>query len=215
MGSAEVALKCLSHDVAPQYFVHPTAIVETESIGEGTRIWAFAHIMEGARIGKHCNICDHTFIECEVEIGDNVHVKNGVCLWNGVKVEDDVFIGPNVVFTNDRYPRSRAIAPEFELEPVLVRKGASIGANSTVLCGVTIGRYSMVGAGSIVVTDVPDYSLVYGNRGNVKGYICKCTKKLQFERAQAECECGRAYLLYHRYRASSVVVLHRELGEAI
>ena len=152
----------------PDFFQHPNALVETEHVGQGTRIWAFAHVLAGARIGRNCNICDHTFIEGEVVVGDDVTVKCGVQLWNGVVLEDRVFVGPNVTFTNDPFPRSKRYlaAPV----PTLVKAGASIGANATILPGLTIGRDAMVGAGAVVTHDVPDYSIVYGNPARILGY---------------------------------------------
>lgn len=172
-------------------FIHEEAIVETDRIGRGTRVWAFAHILDGGRIGKNCNICDHTFIEGGVVIGDNVTIKCGVYLWDGLSIEDNVFVGPNATFTNDLRPRSKAY-PENYVKTVIGR-GASIGANATLVCGVTVGQWAMVGAGSVVTKDVPDYALVYGNPAGVRGYICECTGNLAFEHSVARCECGKAY----------------------
>ena len=148
--------------------IHPNAIVESKNIGPGTRIWAFAHILPGAVIGKDANICDHVFIENDVRIGDRVTIKCGVQLWDGVRIEDDVFIGPNATFTNDMFPRSKRY-PERFLE-TYVRKGASIGANATILPGLTIGRNAMVGAGAVVTMDVPPNAIVVGNPARIKGY---------------------------------------------
>ncbi len=145
-------------------FIHDRALVETESIGSGTRIWAFAHVMSGAVIGRDCNICDHTFVEGNVVIGDRVTIKSGVYLWDGVRVEDDVFIGPQATFTNDRFPRSRQ---PFELLITTLRRGASIGAGAVVLPGVTIGERTMIGAGAVVIADVPDDVVVVGNPARV------------------------------------------------
>jgi len=141
-------------------YIHPQALVETDTIGEQTRIWAFVHILPGASIGKECNICDHVFIENDVIIGDRVTVKCGVQLWDGLRIADDVFIGPNATFTNDRFPRSRK---PFCLLKTWIEKGATIGANATILPGVTIGAYAMVAAGSVVTRDVPPNALVAGN----------------------------------------------------
>jgi acetyltransferase-like isoleucine patch superfamily enzyme/dTDP-4-dehydrorhamnose 3,5-epimerase-like enzyme len=148
--------------------IHPNAIVESETIGAGTRIWAFVHILPGAVIGKDANICDHVFIENDVRVGDRVTVKCGVQIWDGVRIEDDVFIGPNATFTNDLYPRSKQY-PEKFLQTT-IRKGASIGANATILPGLTIGRNAMVGAGAVVTMDVPPNAIVVGNPARIKGY---------------------------------------------
>ena len=149
-------------------FRHPQAICETKHVGARTRIWAFAHVLPGARIGADCNICDHTFIENDVTVGDRVTVKCGVQLWDGVRIEDDVFIGPNATFSNDRFPRSRR-PPKAFLQTV-VKEGASIGANATILPGITIGRGAMVGAGAVVVASVPPYAVVAGNPARIVSY---------------------------------------------
>lgn len=149
-------------------FVHPNALLETSRVGRGTRIWAFAHVLKDAVIGKDCNICDHVFIENDVVIGDEVTVKCGVQLWDGVHVEDKVFIGPNVTFTNDPFPRSRARPAEFSR--ILIKTGASIGANATILPGLTIGRGAMVGAGSVVTRSVPPNAVVVGNPARIVRY---------------------------------------------
>src|ERR1051326_848854 len=133
------------------FFQHPAAIVESKVIGEGTRVWAFAHILPGAKVGANCNICDHTFLENDVVVGDRVTIKSGVQLWDGITLEDDVFVGPNATFTNDKFPRSRVYHQTFPR--TLVRKGASIGANATILPGITIGERAMVGAGAVVTRD--------------------------------------------------------------
>ena len=143
------------------FFIHPTSICETNDIGQGTKIWAFTHVLKGAIIGSDCNICDFVFIENNVVIGNEVTIKSGVYLWNGVSIEDNVFIGPNVTFTNDKYPVSKN--KKFKILNTIVKKGASVGANSTILPGLTIGEFSVVGAGSVVTKDVAPYSVVYGN----------------------------------------------------
>jgi acetyltransferase-like isoleucine patch superfamily enzyme/dTDP-4-dehydrorhamnose 3,5-epimerase-like enzyme len=150
------------------FFKHPNALVETENIGQNTRIWAFAHILPGAVIGAECNLCDHIFLENDVVIGDRVTIKSGVQLWNGVTLEDDVFVGPNATFTNDPFPRSKQ-HPE-QVTRTLVRRGASIGANATILPGVTIGVNAMVGAGAVVTADVPPNAIVMGNPARIEGY---------------------------------------------
>jgi acetyltransferase-like isoleucine patch superfamily enzyme len=145
-------------------FVHDRALVESDSIGSGTRIWAFAHVMAGAVIGADCNVCDHTYIEGGVVIGDRVTLKSGVFLWDGVYVEDDVFIGPQATFTNDAMPRSRQ---PFTLGRTTIRAGASIGAGAVILPGLTIGERAMVGAGAVVTKDVPPDVVVVGNPARV------------------------------------------------
>ncbi len=154
---------------AARFFMHPEGRVESSDIGPGTRVWAFAHILEGARIGADCNICDHTFIEGGAVVGDRVTIKCGVQLWNGVTLEDDVFVGPNATFTNDPLPRSRRAPAEYAR--TLVKRGASIGANATLLPGITVGAGAMVGAGAVVTRDVPPRAIVVGNPAAVSGFV--------------------------------------------
>lgn len=151
------------------FFVHSHAICETPHVGNRTRIWAFSHILKEAKIGEDCNICDGVFIENDVIIGDRVTVKSGVQLWDGLRVDDDVFIGPNATFTNDIFPRSRKWQKDHPI--TRIHSGASIGANATILPGVTIGNGAMIGAGTVVTKDVPANSIVYGNPGRIRGYI--------------------------------------------
>ena len=178
-------------------FLHPKALVDDNvTIGAGTRVWAFAHLLSGAVVGSECNICDHTFIEGAVRIGDRVTIKSGVYLWDGLVVEDDVFIGPAAVFTNDLRPRSRQYPPEYA--KTLLRQGCSIGANATILADNTVGRYAMVAAGSVVTSDVPDYALVVGNPARFRNWICRCGRKLEFNNHQANqchCTCGCSFRL--------------------
>ena len=145
-------------------FIHERALVETDSVGAGTRIWAFAHVLAGAVIGADCNVCDHTFIEGDVVVGDRVTLKSGVYLWDGLRIEDDVFIGPQATFTNDARPRSRQ---PFQLLHTTVRRGASIGAGAVILPGLTIGERAMVGAGAVVTHDVDAGAVVVGNPARV------------------------------------------------
>jgi UDP-2-acetamido-3-amino-2,3-dideoxy-glucuronate N-acetyltransferase len=152
-----------------EVFIHPQALCESSNIGKGTRIWAFAHVLPGAVVGENCNICDGVFVENHVKIGNNVTIKCGVQIWEGVTVQDDVFIGPNATFTNDRFPRSR-VWQELVLE-TLVEEGASLGANCTILPGLRIGRYAMVGAGAVVTRDVPPFAIVVGNPARITGYV--------------------------------------------
>ena len=149
-------------------FVHENALLESDQVGDGTRVWAFAHVLPGARIGTDCNICDHTFIENDVVIGDRVTIKPGVQLWDGIRIEDDVFVGPNATFTNDPAPRSKQHLDEYPV--TVVRRGASIGANATILPGLTIGQYAMVGAGAVVTRSVPPYAVVVGNPARIIRY---------------------------------------------
>jgi UDP-2-acetamido-3-amino-2,3-dideoxy-glucuronate N-acetyltransferase len=151
------------------HFQHSEALVETKSIGAGTRIWAFAHVLPGARIGSDCNICDHVFIENDVVVGDRVTIKCGVQLWDGIEIEDDVFIGPNASFSNDPFPRSKAHQAVIPRSRVCA--GASIGTNATILPGLTIGRSAMVGAGAVVTSDVPANAIVIGNPARIVGYV--------------------------------------------
>lgn len=150
-------------------FFHPQSLCESSQIGDGTRVWAFAHILPGARIGRDCNLCDHVFVENDVVVGDRVTIKCGVQLWDGVRVGNDVFIGPNATFTNDKFPRSRQYQDRV-LETV-VENGASIGANATVLPGITIGAGAMVGAGAVVTRSVPPRAMVMGNPARITGYV--------------------------------------------
>lgn len=178
------------------YYKHPTAIVESDMIGEGSKIWHFVHIREKSVVGNNCNIGKSVYVDIGVEVGDNVKVQNFVSIYKGVKIKDDVFVGPSVVFTNDLYPRAFTWEEE-KIVPTVVEKGASIGANSTIICGVTIGEYAMVGAGSVVTKDVPPFGLVFGNPARLKGFVCYCGKRLnrtfesKGEKVIYECECGK------------------------
>lgn len=150
------------------FFQHPQSIVESTSIGKGSHIWAFAHVLPGAVIGAEANVCDHVFIENDVIVGDRVTIKCGVQLWDGLRVEDDVFIGPNATFTNDHFPRSKFRPDAFSLTRLC--RGATVGANATILPGVTIGAHAMVGAGAVVTRDVPANAIVVGNPARITGY---------------------------------------------
>lgn len=178
------------------YYKHPTAIVESEKIGEGAKIWHFAHIRENADIGKNCNIGKSVYIDTDVKIGENVKIQNFSSIYKGVEIENDVFVGPSVTFTNDLHPRA-FIWTEDRIGQTIVKKGSSIGANSTIICGIIIGEYAMIGAGSVVTKDVPPFGLVYGNPARLKGFVCYCGKKLEkiVEKKEEdiiyECECGK------------------------
>lgn len=179
------------------YFHHPTAIIDMPcQIGSGTKIWHFTHIMEGCQIGKDCNIGQNVVISPQVRLGNGVKVQNNVSVYTGVECEDDVFLGPSCVFTNVVNPRS-AVARKDQFKPTLVRQGASIGANATVVCGHVIGRYAMIGAGSVVTKDVPDYALVVGNPARQTGWVSEYGHKLQFDtQGEARCpESGQRYRL--------------------
>ncbi len=175
-------------------FIHPSAVVETDKIGEGTRIWAGVHIMKGAEIGPDCNIGEGVFIEGDVRLGRGVVVKNEVAIWNRIVIEDHVFIGPSVVFTNDLVPRAH---PSYKTGPAgwsstVVRSGASLGANATIVCGVEIGSWAMVGAGAVVTRAVPAHQLWTGNPAVFRKYVCHCGRALPSELV---CVCGHRYHL--------------------
>jgi UDP-2-acetamido-3-amino-2,3-dideoxy-glucuronate N-acetyltransferase len=180
------------------YFVHESSYVdEGAEIGAGTKIWHFCHVMPRSRIGERCNIGQNVLVSADVTIGNNVKIQNNVSLYTGVIVEDDVFLGPSMVFTNVINPRSH-VSRKDEYKQTLVRKGASVGANATIVCGTTLGQYCFVGAGSVVTRDVPDYALVYGSPARLHGWMCQCGEQLTFEghdgMEKAKCHsCGDAY----------------------
>jgi UDP-2-acetamido-3-amino-2,3-dideoxy-glucuronate N-acetyltransferase len=183
------------------FFVHESSFVDEPcEIGEGTKIWHFCHIMTGAKIGRHCNIGQNVVISPQVTVGNNVKIQNNVSLYTGVILEDDVFCGPSMVFTNVINPRSH-VSRKSEYKMTRVKRGATIGANATIVCGITIGRYAFIGAGSVVTKDVPDYALVVGNPARLKGWMCYCGVKLPFvggsaTEKQAACTaCGKQYRL--------------------
>ncbi|MCS7048545.1 MAG: N-acetyltransferase [Verrucomicrobiae bacterium] len=162
-------------------------------IGDGTKIWHFSHVLKGSKIGKNCNIGQNVVIGPNVTVGDRVKIQNNVSVYQGVTLEDEVFCGPSMVFTNVNNPRS-GIARMHELKPTLVKKGATIGANATIVCGHTIGTYSFIGAGAVVTKDVPDYALAVGNPARVVGWVCKCGVRLHFDGSDATCAaCGAKY----------------------
>jgi len=177
-----------------KYFIHPTAVVDDPSeIGEGTQIWHFSHVMSGAKIGKNCIIGQNVFVSRGAILGDNIKVQNNVSIYDGVVLEDDVFCGPSMVFTNVFNPRS-FISRKKEFRQTLVKRGATIGANATIVCGNTIGQYAFIGASSVVTKDVPDYALVYGNPGRVKDWVCQCGVEIAFRSGKSVCKaCGKRY----------------------
>ena len=179
------------------YYVHPTAEVSDKAkIGDGTRIWHQAQVREFAEIGKNCNLGKGVYIDTKVKIGNNVKIQNYVSVYHGVTVEDDVFIGPSVTFTNDKNPRSW-LWDESRLCYTNVKKGASIGANATIVCGITIGEYAMVGAGAVVTKDVPPHGLVVGNPAKLIGFVCECGEKLD---ENFRCPvCGKEYPELKKY----------------
>ncbi len=176
------------------YFVHPSSFVDDGAqVGKGTRIWHFCHLMSGAVVGENCNIGQNVFIGSEAILGNGVKVQNNVSIYSTVMCEDDVFLGPSMVFTNVINPRA-FIERKDEFRPTLIKQGATIGANATIVCGVTIGEYAMIGAGAVVSKDVPDYALVYGNPGRIQGWVCKCGEKLEFIEKDAQCQsCSLKY----------------------
>jgi acetyltransferase-like isoleucine patch superfamily enzyme len=171
-----------------RYFKHRTALVESGRIGAGTRIWAFAHVLDGAVIGRDCNIGDHCYIESGAEVGDAVTIKNGVAVWDGVTIERGAFLGPSVALINDRRPRSRM---PWTLSRTRIGEGATIGANATVLGGLTVGAFALVGAGAVVTRDVPRHGLVYGSPARLRGYVCRCGRALRARGRVAVCPACR------------------------
>ena len=172
---------------AESLYVHPLGVCESNDVGAGTRVWAFAHVLDGAKLGSACNVGDHAFIENGAVVGDRVTIKNAVLIWDGVTIEDDVFIGPNAIFTNDFVPRAHIHKSAAEFGKTLVREGASIGAGATIVCGNTVGANALVGAGAVVTRDVPDHALVVGNPARQIGWVCRCGGRLDDALACASC----------------------------
>lgn len=170
-------------------FVHPLGVNDSSSVGDGTRIWAFAHVLDGAVVGRDCNIGECSFIESGARLGNGVTVKNGVSVWDRIVIGDHVFLGPNAVLTNDPRPRSH---PDYrgtpdDWAPTEIAEGATIGANATIVCGHRIGAWSFVGAGAVVAKDVPDHALVVGNPARRIGWVCRCARRLDAELACSTC----------------------------
>jgi len=178
-------------------FVHERGLCESDTVGAGTRVWAFAHVMKGARVGSNCNICGHAFVEAGAVVGDRVTVKNGVQVWDRVSIGDDVFLGPNATFTNDYAPRAAHKKPPVEFLRTVVERGATIGANATIVCGLTVGVHAFVGAGALVREDVPPHALVVGVPARRVGWACECGSTLTDD---LRCSCGRSYRLIDQQR---------------
>lgn len=196
-GGEIIYLKNNSKKVGKDIFIHQSSYIDEDvKIGKGTKIWHFSHILKGSKIGVNCKIGQNVVIGPDVVIGNNVKIQNNVSIYKGITLEDDVFCGPSVVFTNVFNPRSE-VPRMSELRPTLVKKGVTLGANSTIVCGCTIGRYAFIGAGAVVTKDVSDYALVYGNPAKLKGWICECGIKLEFKNKEATCNfCGKKYNMF-------------------
>ncbi len=187
------------------YFVHESSYIDEGcEIGEGTKIWHFSHIMTGCKIGKRCNIGQNVVISPGVVLGEGIKIQNNVSVYSGVICEDGVFLGPSCVFTNVMNPRS-FIERKNEYRKTTVKKGASIGANATIVCGHDIGKYAFIGAGSVVTRDVPDYAMVYGSPAKVMGYVCQCGDKLHFSDGKATCAaCGKKYQMNEKNEVEEI-----------
>ena len=202
--------------VETRFFAHPNALIDTDEIGDRTRIWAFAHVLKGARIGSDCNIGEHAFVEVGASIGNNVTVKNGVSIWARVTVEDNCFLGPHCVFTNDMNPRAYIKKGPETLLPTWVKANSSIGANATIVCGNTIGRFAFVGAGSVVIRDVQDYALVVGNPARQIGWMCECAEKLPMKASSATgdtCICRHCGVAFVRASSGLIKEQGSQLGK--
>ena len=180
-------------------YVNPTAVVdETVVIGDGTKVWHFVHVRENAEIGRNCVLGDYVYVGKGVKIGNGAKLENRATVYEGVKIEDKVFVGPHVTFTNDLYPRS--FRTDWKIVETLVKEGTSIGAGSVVVCGVTIGEYALIGAGSVVTEDIPSHAVAYGNPAEVRGFVCKCGKKLKEEEKKQEFVLMKCPVCDEKYR---------------
>lgn len=192
--------------------VPSTSVVnKTATIGEGTRIWNFVHVRENAEIGKQCVLADYVYVGRGVKIGNNVKLENRATVYEGVTIENKVFVGPHVTFTNDLYPRS--FSTDWKIHPTLVKEGASIGARTTIRCGVTIGKYVLIGAGSVVTEDVPPHALVYGNPARIRGFVCRCGRKLETEEKQKNCVLMKCQFCNEKYKIATEDYAQLEKGE--
>ncbi|MEO5339198.1 MAG: N-acetyltransferase [Magnetococcus sp. MYC-9] len=171
-------------------FIHPSAeVAEDVTIGPGSKIWHYCQLMPGCRIGAHCKLGKGVYVDAGVRIGDRVKIQNGISIYRGVEIEDDVLLGPHMVFTNDLFPR--AFNDHYELLPTIVQRGASVGANATIVCGVSLGSYCMIGAGAVVTMDIPDHALVVGNPARIIGHVCMCGSRLNIDfRQKTRTEVG-------------------------
>lgn len=182
--------------MAEKYFVHESSYVDEGcEIGEGTKIWHFCHIQSGSRIGKSCSLGQNVNVSNNVIVGDSCKLQNNVSLYEGVELEDGVFCGPSCVFTNDLTPRAKYPKGRTNYKKTLICEGASIGANATIVCGHTVGRCAMIGAGAVVACNVPDYALMLGVPARIAGYVCRCGERMTFENGEAVCPaCGKKYI---------------------
>ena len=189
--------------MSKEYFAHETACIDAGAeIGVGTKIWHFSHVMPNSKVGRNCNFGQNVVVSPHCRIGDNVKIQNNVSVYTGVIIEDDVFCGPSMVFTNVINPRSH-IERKSEYKETLVMKGATIGANATIICGHSLGRFCFIGAGTVVTKDVPDYGLVVGNPGRLKGYVCYCGDKLEIDMSKDNvncCECQSCGLSFKKVK---------------
>ena len=180
-------------------YVHPTAVVDkTAVIGDGTKVWHFVHVRENAEIGRECVLGDFVYVGRGVKIGNGVKLENRATVYRGVNIENEVFVGPHVTFTNDPYPRS--FSTDWKIVETLVKEGASIGAGAVVVCGVTIGEYAMIGAGSVVTKDIPSHAMAYGNPAEVRGFTCKCGRKLKEEKKKQKFVLMKCPLCGEKYK---------------
>ena len=192
------------------YFSHESAYVDEPCIiGDGTKIWHFSHVMKDCEIGSKCNIGQNVVVSPGCKIGNNVKIQNNVSVYTGVVLEDDVFCGPSMVFTNVINPRSH-VERKDEYKETLVKQGATIGANTTIVCGVTLGKYSFIGAGAVVTRDIPDYSMVYGNPAYVKGWVCECGVKLNLTSSDSSRETAKCDACFKEFIKDNLVITKQD-----